>query len=181
MRKRRRYKSGNVKRAERKKRREKQRAEFVAANPTPYEGWADESALLLATINRAYQENGGAAAHNYHPNAKAVCRLSIVDLAATLFAVERVGWKGLSIGQILKCYERCGVGKSRAKAASALAALVELGLIKKTAFYSSGKHGNVYELGRQARPLLRKYPPTPKPTADDAAQRNAAADDEPPF
>jgi hypothetical protein len=62
-----------------------------------------------------------------------------------LFAVERVGAKGLTYGQLDRCF-RTATGKSchRAKASAILDALQTLDLIKRTGNYSTGSNGNKY-------------------------------------
>jgi hypothetical protein len=77
--------------------------------------------------------------------------LSVDDLAVVLFAVDRVGKKGLSHGQLRLAFRQCGQGWCGAKVKPCFDALLAMGLIVHVGNYSAGSHGNKYR---------RSYPPT---------------------
>jgi hypothetical protein len=139
--------SGSERRRKRQATRKAERAEFVAEHPTPYEGWDDERPRLRDRIIRATTAMGDAGALATWSKGKLdrARALSADDLAVALFAVERVGAKGLNYGQLDLAFRRCvGVGCHRSKATAVLAELVRLGLARRIGNYSVGARGNQY-------------------------------------
>lgn len=129
-------------------------------NPTPYHEWAAErcrrevqQALVPGQLLPTWRCT--------RRGKERVTALTIDDLAIAYWAVECVGEKGLSYGQLDCCYKVCdGHGRSNSAKCAALAALQALGLIFKTRNYHPGKHGNVYVIVTdQNRAYLRA--PTP--------------------
>ena len=91
--------------------------------------------------------------------------LYLEDLACGLWAVECVGDKGITYGQLDRCFKDCrGVGSHNNKASAILATLVDLNLIAKVGNYSVGRRGNVYAVWHERQP---KPQPTPRPTRAD--------------
>jgi hypothetical protein len=128
---------------------EEKKAAFVAAHPTPYEGWADVSEGQCLLVR---EKLAGADPGPWTKGGKDRIRaLTVADLAVGLWAVECRDGMGMNYGQVAAAFKRClGVGCHRAKAAAVLARLVALGLIVKVGNYSVGGRGNVYRVCRES-------------------------------
>jgi hypothetical protein len=122
---------------------ERKRAEFIAANPTPYTEWPN---VADGHCERVAAALAGGDAGTWRKSVKErVRKLSIIDLAVGLWAVWCNNGDGLNYGQLGAAFRACvGVGCHRAKAAAILARLMELRLIEKIGNYSVGGRGNVY-------------------------------------
>jgi hypothetical protein len=116
------------------------RREFITDNPTPYERFEDDGGGFVRRVTEA---TAGAQLPTYrkgkHDRAR---RLTADDLAVGMFAVSRVGEKGLSYAQMDFCFRIVkGVGCHNAKCRAILSALVSRGLIKKIGNYSTAGAG----------------------------------------
>lgn len=117
-------------------------ADYVRENPTPYERYNDEGGgcrrrVAEATTGRQLPTWSKGKHDRQRP-------LTADDLSIGMFAVQRVGERGLSYAQLDRCFRVCrGVGCHRAKAAAILAALMSLGLIQKIGNYSTAGAGFV--------------------------------------
>jgi hypothetical protein len=124
----------------------RKRAEFIAANPTPYEKWPEEADTMRHFVVKAIAANPSVSLHWSKGSADRDRQLDVTDLAIGLWAVCCNEDKGVSYGQLGRAFKVCaGTGCHRTKAAAILHVLVGLGLTRRTAGHSKGKHGTVYE------------------------------------
>ena len=156
------------------------RARRRKANPprSPYEGYESAEERLLARIETsevAYSKNGGAwPSWNKGGKGRKPQPLSDEDLACGLWAVECVGDKGISYGQLDRCFRDCrGVGCHNNKASAIFATLLAMNIIAKVGNYSVGRRGNIYAVWLDGQPQPNPKPPqadtpnTVKPLLDD--------------
>lgn len=133
---------------------------------SPYEGYESAEERLLARIepcSPAYSINvGNWPSWNKGGKGRKPQPLSDADLACGLWAVECVGEKGITYGQLDKCFKDChGVGCHNNKASAIFATLLAMNLIAKVGNYSVGRRGNIYVVWHEGQP---KPQPKPQPT-----------------
>ena len=124
-----------------------------------YEGYESAEERLLARI-----VNAPFARRSWNKGGKGrkPQRLSDEDLACGLWAVECVGEKGISYGQLDRCFKDSrGVGCHLNKASAIFSTLLAMNLIAKVGNYSVGRRGNIYAVWHEGQP---KPQPNPQPT-----------------
>ena len=136
---------------------------------SPYEGYESAEERLLArieTCSTAYSINVGVwPSWNKGGKGRKPQLLSDEDLACGLWAVECVGEKGISYGQLDRCFKDCrGVGCHNNKASAIFSTLLAMNLIAKVGNYSVGRRGNIYAVWLDGQPQPQ---PTPMPTRAD--------------
>jgi hypothetical protein len=124
--------------------------------PTPYEDWEDEADSYRNEITSVLAKHPGAKLWYRHDARRQQEPITDEDLALALYAVIRVGRRGISYGQMQSCFKRWGISCHRAKAGRLFALLREWGMIVKTGGHRSGVHGTKYE---------RPKPPPPDITS----------------
>lgn len=179
------------------------RRKDLETDATPYEGFAEHEDRLTARIETAatirllsnqsrYAPEGTYLNWSKGGNGRKPQPLYVEDLAVGLWAVECVGSKGISYGQLARCFKVCrGVGCHYNKASAIFATLQSWGLIVKVGNYSSDVRGNVYAVVPESVELLgiRYDPPRPTPVIKQSKhqsrtdapppQPSAPADDDP--
>jgi len=153
----------------------KRKRKRKAPDPTPYHQWPENAEAYHFLVSQKVGENLPTWTCR---TGQTPISITLDDLAVGLWAVECTSGKGTSYGQIRCCFKVClDKGCHDAKATAILTKLLAAGLIQKVGNYSSGRHGNVYELvrsGQQAQPFQPKPKPAPAvppslPSADDNA------------
>ena len=153
-----RKKSEHEKRRERRIRRrqryEKSNWHVNPTDPTPYEDWEDEAESYRNEISEVLVGHPGAKLSYRHDGRRPQEPVTEEDLALALYAVIRVGRRGISYEQLQFCLRRWGISCHRAKAGRLFALLRELGLIVPAGGHSNGGRGRKYERPRIPPPDL---------------------------
>jgi hypothetical protein len=118
---------------------------------TPYCCWPDYAHHYRERVFRTLAQTA-LPPFTYTTNVKDKPKpITTEDIAIALFAVNQVGQRGLSYGQLHSAYMVATKTKAhRAKCATVLGALVTLGLIYRIAGHSQGRHGVRYRIVRES-------------------------------
>lgn len=165
--------------AARRRARREQRQQWIADHGgTPYVGYLDYEPRISDRVVGAMQTRGiDWPTWSKGGKGRKPQRLRVDDLSVGLWAVECVGSKGISYGQLNRCFLECReVGCHNNKAAAIFTTLMALGLIAKIGNYSANRRGNVYRVLRDGE----TPPPPPPPRTATAPPSSNAAETPPP-